>query len=824
MRTKDSLRRLPCEGGNETPAAVLWTRDPDNYIHAIAQRVTQGACTPVPILTRDSTELKGFGSLRAAPITGPVVIPAPASSNSQIFEFLKQLEPRGAGEALCVTVSDPFCLAVAALLCLGRCKRFVFLPTGAITPDWIASLLQRHAPRSITFVCPALLGPQTSPLPQAVLLRSLVRALRKCDDEIVLPPFGIVTGVDKPALTQVAAKSVLWRPIAEYYADGEVCFVDEDAPPSGQRKRRNPAGILRNPAALSGVNYQPLSTFLHKRVPRFAQTKRRLLVVKVHGRSYCAGKGLLCTARQITMKPEQPIASCVGNFDCVGPEFLQFDPRRFNARIMVVDACDSIGLHTDYWQSGNSAVTFLTAAGHPSAVIAGDGMVVPLRANGFELLATVVGCTTMGEWSRQLSATVRGPNPPLSFILFGDPDLAIAVDPTPWVVDAAVKQTKKSRGATHSWRLSIPKGPAAFARARLGSDPPEGTNLLYAWSETQSCDVEESVWVSGRNAQTAWFAVRSIYGGPISIRVERRSPIGFSSEAIKAVRQALTSSPDYLDPTLKEGWTTVELAGEHLLKIGPGPLHTNERTVRQNPDKAMKARADAEVLWEAAQAACLSTMVNKILVLSNVYLPAALWQIDMDTVRTTAECCPLCGAAGLLARDYRSGASGMRSCYDCPSCCFIIEDKPLDVPSVLSRIDAPQAVAPKRPVKVRIWLTNPYEDRHLGGVLHVSVNWTGHRLRPDHPMLRFRVPPRSTRKVTVRLLPTGEPTIPHAYAIRALALANGFWHWRAHRLAIAAPQLQRDQDLAKAVAWCPDIRAVRNEKVPGSGVKPRRHR
>ncbi len=375
----------PRDRKKTTAAALLRVGDPDGYIRAIAQAVAQGRCSPVPVLARDQSELRGFGPLRISHSDEPGPVPI-AGSIGRIRDFLKDRKPQAPGKALCVAAGTPLCLAAAALLCLGTGKRFAPLPA-EITPQRIAGLVRRYAPRSMIFVTPALLGPQILTLSPTRYLGSLIHALRACDDEIELPPFGIVTGVDEGAVTQLAAKSVLRQPIMDYYAGGEVCFVDEDAPPGGRSRRQEGAGMVRNPAAPAGVQTRPLSTLSRERMPRFAGSRRRMLVIKAHGRSYCAGKGLLCTARRITTKPEQPIESCVANFACVGPQFLQFDPRRFNARIMVVDACDAISLQADYWDWGNAAVGFLAAAGHPSAVLVGDGMVVPLGANGFEMLA-----------------------------------------------------------------------------------------------------------------------------------------------------------------------------------------------------------------------------------------------------------------------------------------------------------------------------------------------------------------------------------------------------------------------------------------------------
>ena len=158
-----------------------------------------------------------------------------------------------------------------------------------------------------------------------------------------------------------------------------------------------------------------------------------------------------------------------------------------------------------------------------------------------------------------------------------------------------------------------------------------------------------------------------------------------------------------------------------------------------------------------------------------------------EEVRTEPKPCPLCESTTLLARDYRSGSRGWRSCYNCPQCGFIIEDKPRDFPSVLSAMDAPQIVAPGQKLEVGIWVRNPYGDRDLGGALHLSPNLTGHRLLPDRPVHRFRLAPHAKQKIVVRLLPTGERVTAHAYTLRALALADGLWHWRSHRLLVTEP-------------------------------------
>ena len=225
---------------------LLWTRDVDSYIHAIGELVVHNSCARVPVLARDLAELRGFGSLRIKSTQWPPPVYL-EKSKSRILDFLKTLEPAGSDIALCVTTDDAICLAVAALLCLGCANRFVLLRKSNLTPDLIATLVEQYAPRSIAFVVPPLLLSTTSSLQPTQLLKSLIRAVRISDAEIELPPFGIVTGVDPGAMTQLAAKTVLSRPIAQFYADGNVCFVDEDGPPSGLKKRRAPQILSATP-------------------------------------------------------------------------------------------------------------------------------------------------------------------------------------------------------------------------------------------------------------------------------------------------------------------------------------------------------------------------------------------------------------------------------------------------------------------------------------------------------------------------------------------------------------------------------------------------
>ena len=598
----------------------------------------------------------------------------------------------------------------------------------------------------MTFVVPPLLGDQPPGFSPTGFLNSLVRAIRECEEDVAVPAFGVIAGVEAGALTQLAAKSLLSRPIEEYYADGKVCFIQEDGPPRGLRRRPLPGGIVRNPAVLSGVENRPLSALSRERVLRFAKAKRQLLVIQTHGRSYCVGRGLLCGARRIAARPEEPIKKCVSNFDCAGPDFLQLDPRRLNARIVVIAACDVITFHADHWRWGNAAVGFLAAAGHPSALLVSDGMV---GANSFELLAALVGCTTMGEWSCQLSAMVRGPNPAWSFILIGDPDLAIAIDPLPWAADAKVRRIRTANtGACRSWRVTLPKGNLSLARAQLGQGALDRGEVLYIWPDTGNCDVVSSLLVSRSDWQNVWIAVRSAHGRRIFIRAESRQPIECSPRALEAVRNALSSSPDYRVPALREGWRWVKTAGEHLIDLRLGQ-QARGRTIREDPYRVTKAHADAEALWDVSQAACLSVIANDdmpLAILPHAYLPAVLWPIEVEEVRTEPKPCPLCESTTLLARDYRSGSRGWRSCYNCPQCGFIIEDKPRDFPSVLSAMDAPQIVAPGQKLEVGIWVRNPYGDRDLGGALHLSPNLTGHRLLPDRPVHRFRLAPHAKQK------------------------------------------------------------------------------
>jgi ribosomal protein S27AE len=771
------------ERGDASQARLEWICDGDTYVHVIAQRTIQNSCFPVPVLAKNVNDLRGFGNLQIARHQGLVAAPVEAQSRKDIAKFLKRVEARGKREALCVAVNDPLCLAVAALLCLARQKRFVSLPTKKNLRGWISNLVTRHSPRSITFVVPPLLGARKSDPAPTKFLNSLILALRDCVDNVDIPSFGIVSGVDYFSLTQLAAKSALSQPIAEHYASGTVCFADEDGSPADLKEFR-PHGSARDLSKIPDLEIRPLSTLSQEKAPRFAKSKKRLLAIKGHGRNYCMSKGFLCAARHIDEVPERPVNHCVANFSCVGPEFLRFDPRRLDARLLVLHACDTLGLEAGFWHWGNAAVGFLAAAGYPSAVIAGDGMVVPLGTRGMELMATLVGCTTVGEWTRQINTVMQGPNPPLSFILIGDPDLGLGIDPTPWVVDAAVMPIPKGeKAAGRSWRLIVPKGQSLFVRAKLGRHNSGGDELLYLWPESRACSLAESVLVSHRGQQTAWLAISSKDKNAVCIRAELRPPIKLPPDRILAVNRALDSSPDYLDSVLKKSWTAVEIAGEQVVNLGCRQFHANGRTAQEDPYATMADLTAAEALWEAAQSTCLSGVTSKHM--PQIYLPAALWHVEMDSVRAEDRRCPMCGSTHLLARDYRSGRAGWRSYYDCPKCYAIVEDKPFNVPSVLSRLDAPSLVPREKPIVIEIKVTNPNENREAVGVLNVSLDSSGHGLRPDRGLVTFRLPPRAAHKIKVRLLPTGEPVTPHLYNVRALALFDGQWYWRSRRLVVA---------------------------------------
>jgi len=783
------------ESRNASQETLEWICDVATYFHVVAQRTIQKNSFPVPVLAKDANDLRGFGHIQVTRHKGSIATPTEAQSRRDIAQFLKSVEARGARGALCVAVDDPLCLAVAALLCHARHKRFVSLPMKGNTRRWISKLVMRYSPHSITFVTPPLFGPRKSDRASTKFLNSLIRSLRECDGDVDMPSFGIVSGIDCFALTQLAAKSVLSQPIAEHYASGTVCFVDEDAAPTDRKKPR-PNGSGRDLASIPGIEIWPLSALSHETAPGFANSKRRLLAIKGHGRNYCTSKGLLCGARHIDEAPERPVNHCVANFSCVGLEFLRLDPRRLNSRLLVLHACDTISLETDFWRWGNAAVGFLAAAGHASAVIAGDGMVVPLGAGDTELMATLVGCTTVGEWTRQINIIMRGPNPPLSFILIGDPDLPIGINSTPWVVDATVVPITKGKMASrHSWRLIIPKGQAHFVRAKLGRYDADRNELLYLWPDRSVCDLVESVLASNRGQQTVWLAIRSKNSNEVSLRAELRPPIKLPTDRVLAVRRALDSSPDYVDSILKKSWTAVEIAGEHIISLGCRELPASRRIAQEDPYATANDLIAAEALWEAAQTTCFSSVTSKHR--PQINLPAALWHVEMDSVRTENGRCPMCGSGRLLARDYRSGPAGWRSYYDCPQCCAIIEDKPFNVPSVLSRLDAPSLAPPKKPIAVEIQVTNPNDDREAVGVLNVSLDSRGHGLRPDRELVTFRLPPHTAHKITVRLLPTGAPITPHLYTVRALALFDGQWYWRSRRLVVADHKTASSRELER---------------------------
>src|SRR5262249_8788065 len=136
-------------------------------------------------------------------------------------------------------------------------------------------------------------------------------------------------------------------------------------------------------------------------------------------------------------------------------------------------------------------------------------------------------------------------------------------------------------------------------------------------------------------------------------------------------------------------------------------------------------------------------------------------------------------------RDYRVGVDGVRSYYECPRCCRLIEDKPAGLPSVLARFEAPRASVPRRALRVSLTLHNASAHEPLSGALDVSISRGGLGRRAREPLRRFHLAPRATCRLEVAFEATDEAICPHIYNLRAIALANGLWHWRARPIMIA---------------------------------------
>ncbi len=768
----------------ELPRGLLLVPEPEAYFASVAKWIGQSPRYYVPVLASPSDPLAGFGNIATTAWHDPLSYSAECAITA-IRSYLDARSPDIQDQHLCLAPNDPWCLAGAALLCEGRTKKFLSLPTEAPTVEVILDLIKRQRPKSLTFVTPVLGTPAGEGAAARAYLRALIEAVRAAEEEHYNTSFGFITGINPAAITQFVAKAVLNRSIAERYAGRGVHVVDETAS-RGQMPDISSA-IGRDPVSSRLVNFINLPDLTASRdAVSFAADPRDLLVVRAHGRSYCASKGLLCGARPINYDATQPTEGCISGFECLSSEFHRLDPRRLDTRILLLATCDPIDLTYDDWGNGHAAIGFLAAAGFPSAVIAADGLVVPLSGNGFELLASTLGCSTVGHWCQQLNGVVRGPNGPTSFILFGDPDLPLAQDLSSWVTQAKVAAIPEESGSfgTRNWQITLPFGQEAHICAHLHGETPAADDVLYVWSETAGCQVVSAVWDITPDTSKLWLEVYSENETEISIRAEQRRPMPPVWPQAAAVDSALINAPIFINSTLTSAWEAMSAAGQHLKKIGCASNMNNGRVRIEDPNDVAIAKAHALALFEATQAACLSKVAEEVEHVTNVYLPAVLWRVELNAVRREGRVCPQCNGPTLLVRDYCAGDSHWRSSFDCPNCCFILDDLPLNQPAILSKIICPDATFVNEPVSVAIHLTNPHADRAFAGALQVSLSLATHGLRAKEPVIRFELAQSATEIVNVQFVPSEKTAIPHDYAVRAVALAEGSWHWSARRMHI----------------------------------------
>ena len=336
------------------------------------------------------------------------------------------LRRQGSGDG--VVLAAPDLLARSAALQLARATGRKLITLEGV--DWagvhLRSVLDRLTVRSACLVAPPwrnnsehepsrhLGGQELADICFAFRQWCLARG----DTRQERPIWGILTGADPAGLKRQIVKSSNAIEVASLSSSAPVAVVRADGPP--QRHSIN-APVQRETRPGEPVFFR--MTEFHRHDPNpLAGSQWDWLIIEGHGRSYCVNEGLLCGARSFDEGPELDLTHCLPGWVCATPYNLRIDPRRYNARVLVIDACEPGNGLSPGVSDSHPPLVVTALQGSPSAIIAPDGITIRSDDDPADIVRAVARCATVGEVAQELNDLRRRHNSPMPYVVFGDPE------------------------------------------------------------------------------------------------------------------------------------------------------------------------------------------------------------------------------------------------------------------------------------------------------------------------------------------------------------------------------------------------------------------
>lgn len=680
---------------------------------------------------------------------------------------------RGADQRrLCVAIGSRLCELSATLVARASGRSVVWVADqqglSALFEKWSSAPL----PDSLTWFCP--LWEEPTERVTATWLREILAGMRGLAVQRELPNWGIITGLDAPALSRLAAKSVLFPNIAHDYGDEPVFLMNVVDPPGTPspivpltwpltRESRVFAFDNRG-AALNGATAEDA---IHAVEQRWS-----LAIFKAHGRSYCAARGFLCGAREAEESPLAPPRSCVLGMQCASKSWPQIDPRRYDTPILVLDACGSGHVESHLWADGIPSIAYKAIGGAPSAIVCSDVQTENAVGDFVDLAWGLARSTRIGEALRLINAVRRdsdGSDQPRYFLL-GDPELPLESEHRPQLA-APARLAAVGRCA----QVLLPKVPGPSVRApyyEVADIESEQDAAVFLWAEGGTVQIQSARFFREGDRVSIWFGVEeSSREGPASIFVQvgpRLSlPAGFVAEANQIFARTMCWAPN-LDPARQ----VLVAAGMRAIAAG-ALLSQAAMEVLTNRPSAFSAEINGAVAaWLDAHTEAVRAVTSRA---AGGIAPYGFWNVTEATRESAREACPYCGKRLAFEKRYRCYPLGHRRQTECLDC-ELINDRPEVAGFPIITLDVPDRIGRTRAVRAILTVDARACDVDWLGSAGVTVPFAGHALAVGPESASVTVQRGELRQFEFELTRRVDlERTTHRYRVRAVVLLNGLW-------------------------------------------------
>jgi hypothetical protein len=678
---------------------------------------------------------------------------------------------------VCVALEEITCRAAAKLLAYSTGRNTIVSHLADLS-DTICRLVEDPQIDSLAVIVPSWAPNRSAYLLDPSILSLVLQAVRNAGDKIRCGAWGIVTGIDPTALSEVVAKSLLQHSIAAAHSQFSFAALV-------QTTTDIPVDV---PQVTGGSGREALAYF----TPESADLDRLTLrpwsgiLFSGHGRSYCACSGCLCGAHGLGEATSDKLTSCLMGMSCQ-PTFRQISPRRYAAPVAVLDSCGAASLGSFTWKFNVPSLALTLAAGAPSAVIAADTMLAKNSSEQRDVIVDVLWALasgrTLGEATARLNRRRTRDNILSPFLLLGDPELIGGTERWPDLARLEAPDSfrtfREERRAVFEVRLPGPMFRGWRVRHAPASRMHRSRRTMFVWSPDKNLRMRSVRLFESVSGETEVWIAPDGQSGNHQIYCESRGIVVLPRYTIQAARLIALQS---------EEWGARHVRALNVLRSAAFELLATDRKLRVmqcdpttvEPAVAKELVAGTIRFWEASLFSATRLLIEAA---PGGLWPWDLWRIGNLDAEKSLSTCPMCGRHPVVARCYVTASGESRRLLDC-AFCEIVADVPKAVRGPRVSLQCAEKIYLPGETEVMVCVDNSRAKVVCHGVVGLAVANSGHGLFANPDVISFRVAAGDVSKFPVLLSASTPPLIAHRYGLRAIALLNGRRSWTGGHLVV----------------------------------------